>query len=805
MQLQPDIGVDAPDTAPDAAPQPVRVQPDPLRLAVGNQVHVRVRVGSQSVDLDQVTLQTTPAGIADISADGALLGVSAGSFDLVVGVDGREVSVPGEIVEPRWTDLAVYDNLTCALDAQGQIYCAGAIEFSDTFKGNYRRSFGELHALVAPQHFNALAVNGIAVCALDQQGQIWCRGQRWEPSTDGGDTYDNDFKPVEPAGAVRFTQIVAGDAHFCALSDQGRVYCWGLNGDEQLGDDDFNLQRIRAVDLPSGITSLAAGDGHNCALGPNRRAYCWGNNDGGQLGTGNRYGPELPAPTVFDDRFDQLAAGRNHTCGMRDGKVYCWGLNQEYQLGFDRRAHDPYFQFDPKAAGTLNITKIVAARQSTCALNKWGQVVCWGDNIQDELGGEPTEAQTPARASQIRFADIALSGTHACGLTLDGQMRCWGMDRCGALAVGRQVSFATPQLVDAQGGTLAAGGKHTCRVADGTLSCWGDNYQFQFGDGSLRSAGAPRVLSTGWSDVAAGATVSCGLKDDAAYCWGIGYDWELGTRQQYDGSSSPNKVLGVHAGATDIEATGRSVLVRYPAPARPLLWGGGVHTTTPLSALIPGADATQNQFFDLIAASPGSFHGCGLREETQDPPLQYPAGHVHCWGDDPALLGDPSYGRRVFDAVPVASDKMFHAVAAGARHTCALSVDGELFCWGELFADQGLLDTPTQVTTDAALQTLAGGGGHFGCGLTGDGKAYCWGRNTSGTLGDGTFTDRDEPVALAGAIQFRTLALGANHACGVAVDDKVYCWGDNSVGQLGIGAQLYYQTPQQVVVSQEPM
>jgi alpha-tubulin suppressor-like RCC1 family protein len=41
-------------------------------------------------------------------------------------------------------------------------------------------------------------------------------------------------------------------------------------------------------------------------------------------------------------------------------------------------------------------------------------------------------------------------------------------------------------------------------------------------------------------------------------------------------------------------------------------------------------------------------------------------------------------------------------------------------------------------------------GGSYACALLGDGSVQCWGDNTYGQLGDGTTTQRSQPVPVQG-------------------------------------------------------
>ena len=63
----------------------------------------------------------------------------------------------------------------------------------------------------------------------------------------------------------------------------------------------------------------------------------------------------------------------------------------------------------------------------------------------------------------------------------------------------------------------------------------------------------------------------------------------------------------------------------------------------------------------------------------------------------------------------------------------------------------------------------------------------CWGDNRWGELGDGTTTERREPVAvkrLKGDIE--QIVAGQHHTCAI-VDGGARCWGHGSYGQLGDG------------------
>jgi len=74
------------------------------------------------------------------------------------------------------------------------------------------------------------------------------------------------------------------------------------------------------------------------------------------------------------------------------------------------------------------------------------------------------------------------------------------------------------------------------------------------------------------------------------------------------------------------------------------------------------------------------------------------------------------------------------------------------------------------------------------CALTrsSDAGVRCWGNNLQGQLGDGTITQRNEPVAVVGLSSgVSAIGVGNNFSCALLTTGGVKCWGDNMRGQLG--------------------
>jgi alpha-tubulin suppressor-like RCC1 family protein len=142
--------------------------------------------------------------------------------------------------------------------------------------------------------------------------------------------------------------IEAGGHHTCILSETGGVQCWGDNSQGQLGNGRLanSTAPVNVDGLMNGVTLIAAGVGsvreleafvgaHTCALTTSGGVKCWGDNDEGQLGEGKTVDRDTPADVVgLKSGVKGIAAGAHHSCALTiAGNVKCWGDNSQGQLG----------------------------------------------------------------------------------------------------------------------------------------------------------------------------------------------------------------------------------------------------------------------------------------------------------------------------------------------------------------------------------------------------------------------------------------------------------------------------------------
>ena len=242
------------------------------------------------------------------------------------------------------------------------------------------------------------------------------------------------------------------------------------------------------------------------------------------------------------------------------------------------------------------------------------------------------------------FRSMALGARHTCGLTSSGEAYCWGNPQDGKLGSGPREDVVTspePVTGDLRFVSLAAG-VGTCGVSElGRLYCWGP---------------LPRTV------VDSGPVETCST---------VEYRFKSGPDiQQYPCARTPVRMALDTSLATD-------TLLRDVSGHCVLTVGGAIYCL--------GGDVWNqaNGFEPFASVSVGETHGCALTLR----------GNAFCWGtNDRGQLGDGGTTRSSSDPLPVAGGSTYTAIAVGDRHTCAVTTEGVVHCWGDTSMGQAGAD-----------------------------------------------------------------------------------------------------------------
>jgi uncharacterized protein YjdB/alpha-tubulin suppressor-like RCC1 family protein len=554
--------------------------------------------------IGSLPIQVSLVPITSISIDPSTVSVSAGARITLVPIVKDSAGRPLVGRTLQWASKAP----TVASVSDGLVtgVLVGSAEITASAEGIEGRAVVTVNTVSTPVASISLAPNNaemsggatkeIRATLRDANGNILAgREVTWSSSNPDRATVTGGFVSAAPVDApvvitataegrsatasldiTTFVRMSTGTFFSCGLTANGTAYCWGINGEGQLGDG-TTTQRLQPTKVKTDLrfVAIASGAAHTCAIVETGFPYCWGRNTDGQLGSDPAGAfVNIPTPVKNGYAFVSVAAGRSNSCGTTsERELYCWGAlmhDSDYSGGpvgggggpvrWERRT-DPL-----RIRGGL-IAVVAGLDNQFCAVDADDLAYCWTllrFNYPVSGGVRGPETQISAVAGNHRFTTLRVGYGHACGIVLTGQTYCWGQNDFGQLGDGTTTDRGVPVLVS--GGLtfqyLAAGGwirsvgsqeglrgGYTCGVTlSGRAYCWGSNANGELGGGTATSpaiTSPQQVLGDiSFTGLRAGSTHTCGLAvGGAAYCWGSGYGGAIGSGNTTS-SPRPTYVFG---------------------------------------------------------------------------------------------------------------------------------------------------------------------------------------------------------------------------------------------------------------------
>ncbi len=647
----------------------------------------------------------------------------------------RPTLISGDL---RFLEIQAGEKHSCGLTDSGEVYCWG-LNGSDGLLGNNSATSAPTPVLVtSSERFTRVVTGSAHSCALTVKGDVLCWGSDADGQQGNAAGVTGSAVPAQAATGIKFRDISAGGIQTCGLGDAGTLYCWG-NGQHA----------ATAVNTTEKFRFLATGGDVTCGISEAGKAFCWGKNSSGALGTGTAGADETqPVAVQSTELFRSLAIGAESVCGITTaGAIYCWGANDKGQLGLGDTTQ--------RNTPTLlnhghDYVKIAATAQSFCASTVTGKNFCWGSDEQEQLGnGAASGNKSIASAmdlSQVsgdaRFTSLLAGGWSSCGLTSEGNVYCAGAYSDGNLGYGGALTAPAPRFVpvptEQKFRSLVNGYDHQCGLtAQGKAYCWGLN---EFGELGIGRTSAKETypiavqFSGAFTQLVTGRNGTCGLASDGTvYCWGSDEFGQLG-----NGETKENKN-------------------------------------------VPVAISNSLKFISLAA---GETHNCAITQQ----------GAAYCWGGNgKGQLGDTSF-IDAYTPKAVNGSFTFKSVSAGKNHSCGVAVDGASYCWGADNVGQvgngaitGLMTSPSLVDSTTTMRTVWAGYS-FTCAVTDAGAPFCWGSDSWERLGNGTLSGHVfSPQPVATTDTFIAISATYAHACGLSSSNQGVCWGHDGFEQLADG------------------
>jgi alpha-tubulin suppressor-like RCC1 family protein len=471
-----------------------------LRLAAWLAVFLTIPLIASATDPQAVGQSCSPNGITSSpnlsgqpvictsgvwALTGGLWGVNGSSYYYNTGAVGIGTTSPAVSLDlSQETDGISLPKAAAAAGSSCTI--TGELRFNTTI-GNVETCNGS--AWLPFNQFTWLAMekgpSSVTPCAIQSSGTLWCWGGNGNGQVGVGNITTPQTLPLQ-VGSSTWAAVAEGASATFGIQTNGTLWDWGTGASTtptQIGSATWT-----AISASGNPNQMA------CGIQTGGTLWCWGStNVSGQLGQGNT--TVFSSPTqVGSSTWTAISAGGTQSsnmsvCGIQTGgTLWCWGANGSGQLGQGTTGGT---YFSPTQVGSATWTAISQVGNFACGIQTGGTLWCWGLNTNGQLGqGNTTSPLTsPTQVGSATWTGVTGSTSTACGIQTGGTLWCWGFNTSGQLGQGNTTSpLTSPTQVGSAMWTAVTilNGTTTCAIqSSGTLWCWGGNGSGQVGVGNI--------------------------------------------------------------------------------------------------------------------------------------------------------------------------------------------------------------------------------------------------------------------------------------------------------------------------------
>jgi alpha-tubulin suppressor-like RCC1 family protein len=726
--------------------------------------------------------------------------------------------------------IAAGDYHSVALTNDGNVWVWGSGQYGQTGV-NSTSNIGTPTMIAALSNVTAIAAGSGHTMVRKSDSTVWVFGWNASGQLAQGNT-TNALTPVQVSGVTTATAVAAGSLHSLILLADGTVKAAGYNQYGQAGDNTTTTPKTSLVTVTglTNVTAIVGGGNHSGAIRTDGSLRLWGLGTSGQIGDSFSQTRVTATTPVAPSNAVHLTLGASHSLAVTStGVVYTFGSNWSSELGdgttqarstpdtisgpnYTWKVGTPTFN---PSTNTYTVEKTVAVSEATP-----------GATIHYTLtGADPTESDPV----------VASGGTVQIDQSYTLKARAWnGTMPASNIATAvytlqvatptfspTPTTYTTPQTVTLSTTTPGATLRYTL---DGTTTPTASSPLYT-GPLSIGTYSPIKVAGfrTGWTTSAVNAgtyTMNFGTlaAPTASPAAGTYTTSATVTFSAFAGATirctagpttPPDPIASTPECATPIPVTTSKII---KAKAFHADYTSSVVTTVAYTIVVaaPTFTPTAGTYsagtaITIATATPGAtirYTTTGVDPTDTDPTIAsgstIPVGNFTVKAK--ATLTDATTSPVTTAAYVQTGSATTAMIDGGGGHAVAVRADGTAFGWG----DNGSYAVGDGTNTDRVNPVLMSGVSgitHVSAGEThtllrrSDGRVLAVGANGSGRLGDGTTTPRSFPVFASGITTAAAVSAGNDHSLVLLADGTVLAFGGNGGGQLGLGDTAPRNTP----------
>lgn len=353
-------------------------------------------------------------------------------------------------VSPCAVDVTACYEHACAVMSDGSVRCWGSNENAQVGSSQgFGATFASPFVVAGLPKATRVVCGNLHTCALGEDGSVWCWGDNYQGELGGSDRSTFVPAPRRISGLhAAVAEIYAGMNRTCARLVTGEVQCLGSNDRGILGTgSDIPANATTATTMSvGGVTGVTLGFEHTCVSFADGGASCVGYNGYGQLGRGPAAGSSaVDVGPVLNLQKPVRALGDmqgDHQCAvLADDTAACWGANAQHQVAADAGRVDLPHVMD----SLTGVEQIAGGFEHSCAVLLDGSVSCWGGNADGKTAVDAATTVVPTPRPVVGLTGPAVKvsasfGSFSCALLRSGAVMCWGTNLEGELGRGQDAA-----------------------------------------------------------------------------------------------------------------------------------------------------------------------------------------------------------------------------------------------------------------------------------------------------------------------------------------------------------------------------